>query len=166
MHSLVHCAGLIVTTPIKCIEGDVLEEIMTVNAFSAVELTKLLLKKFNAKSLTNIIFISSTNSTIPTKGTCAYNMSKAALDAFMKTLVLEYNNLRANSILPGYIKTATTSKYLEDEDFAKFIENSYPLGQGQTTDIANMVEFLLSDKSAGINGQQLFVDGGYSANTS
>ncbi len=40
------------------------------------------------------------------------------------------------------------------------LETMYPLGLGEPEDIANIVTFLLSDKSRWITGQNIVVDGG------
>lgn len=40
----------------------------------------------------------------------------------------------------------------------------YLLGDGEKTDISNMVEFLLSDKSRWVTGQEFVVDGGLTIN--
>ena len=62
--------------------------------------------------------------------------------------------------MPGGIKTAITENMTEEQ--LNNIEKDYPLGFGQTNDIANMVEFLFSDKAKWITGQQISVDGGAS----
>ena len=42
--------------------------------------------------------------------------------------------------------------------------SKYPLGLGETEDIANLVEFLLSEKSKWITGSNIHIDGGYTLN--
>ena len=44
--------------------------------------------------------------------------------------------------------------------------SNYPLGEGYPEDISNMVNFLISEKSKWITGQQFTVDGGRSINIS
>jgi NAD(P)-dependent dehydrogenase (short-subunit alcohol dehydrogenase family) len=44
-------------------------------------------------------------------------------------------------------------------------EKAYPLGFGETTDIANMVVFLLSDASRWVTGTSIIMDGGLTAGT-
>jgi NAD(P)-dependent dehydrogenase (short-subunit alcohol dehydrogenase family) len=44
------------------------------------------------------------------------------------------------------------------------LERDYPLGIGEATDIVNVVEFLISEKSRWITGQQIVVDGGRTVN--
>jgi NAD(P)-dependent dehydrogenase (short-subunit alcohol dehydrogenase family) len=44
------------------------------------------------------------------------------------------------------------------------LQIGYPLGVGKSSDIASAIEFLLSDQSRWITGQQLVVDGGRTVN--
>jgi NAD(P)-dependent dehydrogenase (short-subunit alcohol dehydrogenase family) len=55
---------------------------------------------------------------------------------------------------------------LKDPVIVERIKQDYPLGLGEPSDIANLVEFLLSDKSRWITGQQIIIDGGRTANMS
>jgi NAD(P)-dependent dehydrogenase (short-subunit alcohol dehydrogenase family) len=72
--------------------------------------------------------------------------------------------VRANSVLPGAIRTPMTERMLEDSDIAARLAAEYPLGIGAETDVVNAIEFLLSDAARWITGQQLVVDGGRTIN--
>ena len=50
-----------------------------------------------------------------------------------------------------------------DENKKKQRVDGFPLGLGQTTDISNACIYLLSDASRWVTGQNLVVDGGYTA---
>ena len=60
----------------------------------------------------------------------------------------------------GYTYGAFTQ--LEEENI-KNIQKMHPLGFGEPDDIASIIEFLLSDKSKWITGQNFKIDGGYSS---
>lgn len=158
----VHCAGTLKILPVRSMEPCVVEEIMNVNYAAAVEITRLLtLKKVNKKSLRNIVFISSTASRYGARGFSAYCASKGALDAFMRAIAVELApGVRANSVLPGAIPSAMTETMMSDPNLLSRMEAAYPLGIGKTTDVADTVEFLLSEKARWITGQQIIVDGG------
>lgn len=48
------------------------------------------------------------------------------------------------------------------DDYIEVIEDNTPLKRlGKTEDIANVVEFLISEKANFITGQEIVVDGGY-----
>jgi NAD(P)-dependent dehydrogenase (short-subunit alcohol dehydrogenase family) len=79
---------------------------------------------------------------------------RAALASFSKLYSDRYASagIRMNNILPGYIDS-----YPELQDNIDKI----PLGRyGSVEEIANIVEFLISEKSAYITGQNIRVDGG------
>ena len=69
-------------------------------------------------------------------------------------------NVRINSVLPGAVQTQMTQSIFENEEVAKRMLVTYPLGLGRPEDVYNAVSFLLSDKARWITGQQLVVDGG------
>lgn len=162
----VHCAGMMKNVPLKMLSVELMTDTYYTNAVSAVLLTKVLTgKKTNNKMLRNAVFISSNISNFGAKAHSAYGASKAALDGLMKSLAMELApDVRINSILPGGIKTALTSHIFEDDELVNKMEASYPLGLGTSCDIAGVVEFLLSDKSRWITGQQITVDGGRTVN--
>ena len=99
-------------------------------------------------------------------GGAAYMASKAAVEAFTKSLALQIapNGIRANTICPGIIQTELSFRQQERGDavtfFAEFAER-IPLGRvGQPEDVAAAVAFLASDQARHITGASLLIDGG------
>ena len=131
-----------------------------------MELTTVLMKKkINDRQLRSIVFISSIASKFGARGFSAYSASKGALDALMKSLAVELApEVRVNSVLPGGVRTRMTDRIYEDPEMVARLERDYPLGIGTAADIVNAVEFLVSEKSRWITGQQIVVDGGRTAN--
>lgn len=156
-----HCAGILVLSGAKAFEYKTCQNIFNINLFSAMAIVKVLLKKGNKKALNNVVFISALLSKRGTVGNSLYASSKGAIDSYMRCLAKEVApKTRVNSILPGAIKTDIT-KTTPDEKWDEFLKG-YPLGFGETSDIANMVEYLFSEKAKWITGQQISVDGGVS----
>lgn len=166
--SFVHCAALLAVLPLRSTTLSQTQGIMNVNFLAAMEITRLLMRKnVNQRQLRSIVFISSVASQFGAKGFSAYSASKAALDALMRSLAVELApEVRVNSILPGNVRTPMTQSMFDDPDTANRLVRDYPLGTGLPADIANAVEFLVSDKARWITGQQLVVDGGRTANIS
>ena len=164
----IHCAGSMNLLPVKMTTISTLEKTFSTNLFSAVMIIKLLLqKKINSNALKNIIFISSNISNFGAKALSLYSASKAGIDGLMRSLAVELApNIRVNSVLPGAINTPMTELIFNDKERISAMLNAYPLGEGYPEDIANMVEFLLSEKSKWITGQQFTVDGGRTINIS
>jgi 3-oxoacyl-[acyl-carrier protein] reductase len=94
-------------------------------------------------------------------GQTNYAASKAGIIGFTKSLARELGsrNVRANVVVPGYVKTQLTD-VLPDEATEAMLTNT-PLGRlGDPEDVAGAVRFLCSDESSFITGAVLLVDGG------
>ena len=85
----------------------------------------------------------------------------------MRALALELApGVRVNSILPGAIRTAMSNEAFGDPEILAKLQRDYPMGPGESADIADAIEYLLSPKARWMTGQQLVVDGGRSVNMS
>jgi 3-oxoacyl-[acyl-carrier protein] reductase len=94
-------------------------------------------------------------------GQTNYAASKAGIIGFTKSLARELGsrNVRANVVVPGYVKTQLTDVLPEDATNAML--QSTPLGRlGDPEDVAGAVRFLCSDDASFITGAVLLVDGG------
>ena len=94
-------------------------------------------------------------------GQTNYAASKAGIIGFTKSLARELGsrNVRANVVVPGYVKTQLTD-VLPEEATAAMLTNT-PLGRlGDPEDVAGAVRFLCSDAAAFVTGDVLLVDGG------
>ena len=94
-------------------------------------------------------------------GQTNYAASKAGIIGFTKSLARELGsrNVRANVVVPGYVKTQLTD-VLPEEATEVMLTNT-PLGRlGDPEDVAGAVRFLCSDESSFITGAVLLVDGG------
>lgn len=157
----VHFAGLTMLMPLKTFSIPNIDLIFNVNFFSILEIMKALLKKSNAKALSNVVLISALVSERGNVGNSIYAASKGAINSLVYTLARELApDIRINALLPGAIETPM-SKNL-DADYIAEMTKDTPLGWGQPQDVINYVEFLLSDKAKWITGQTLFIDGGRS----
>jgi len=161
----IHSAGISITKPLQYQEPEILLETFSINIISAIKLIVLLTERFNNGS--SIVFISSVMGEVGQAAKLSYCASKGAINAFTRSLALEYTpqKIRVNSILPGVVKTPLFET-LMDKLPSESLENIYaqhPLGLGEPADIAHLVLFLLSDESRWITGTNLIVDGGYCA---
>lgn len=157
----VHFAGLTKLLPLKTFSIPNIDLIFNVNFFSILEIMKALLKKSNAKALSNVVLISAMVSERGNAGNSIYAASKGAMNSLVYTLARELApEIRINALLPGAIETPM-SKNLDPDYIAEMTKDT-PLGWGQPQEVINYVEFLLSDKAKWITGQTLFVDGGRS----
>ena len=96
----------------------------------------------------------------------AYSAAKGAIRLFTKAAALQYakENIRVNSIHPGYVVTPLTDKIFADADVNQELIRQTPMGRlGSAEDIANGVLFLASDESSWMTGSELVIDGGMTA---
>lgn len=162
---MAYCAGVEGIYPLKLLYPERLDEIMTINVLSFVELVRVLASKRNHNPSSSFVGISSVASTQGARGKTAYCISKAAMDGAVRALAHELasTGLRLNTVAPGWIETDMYNRYRAaspDITTETVLERQY-LGLGKPEDIANAVAFLLSDASRLITGTQLVVDGGY-----
>jgi NAD(P)-dependent dehydrogenase (short-subunit alcohol dehydrogenase family) len=95
----------------------------------------------------------------------AYSVSKAALSMLTRVLMLELapHRVRVNTLVPGLVRTPATERSYQDSGIAEKRRSMVPSGrEGQIDDLANVIMMLASRRSAYINGQEIYVDGGLS----
>jgi len=160
----VFAAGIFAIKPLKVIDYGFLKKSFDIALFSIFVITQVLAsKKYNAEALKKIVVISSVNSKMGSKGYSIYGALKASMIGWVKNMAVELApKVCVNAVLPGGIRTRTT-QFIFDAS-GETINNRYLLGNGQCSDVANMIEFLLSDKSDWITGQEFIVDGGLTCN--
>jgi len=109
--------------------------------------------------------ISSIESLVALSNFGVYSVSKAAVDALTRSIAVDFApNIRANSVLPGFVKIANSENNRSPEELQKWyagIAQDYPMKRVcEPDEIASVVSFLAGDESSYINGQSIVVDGG------
>ena len=158
----VHSAGIVFLSNLTGAKLEDIRKVMDVNFFSAIETLKVLVtKRVNSKNLRNVIFISSIAAFGDVKGNAYYGASKVSLNLFAKAMADELApNVRVNTINPAMVHTHMTKRFFSDVTFLEQYNRKQLLGFCEPQDIADMAEFLMSDKSRKITGQHFIVDGG------
>lgn len=95
----------------------------------------------------------------------AYSASKAGVVALTQQTALEWGprGVRANAVGPGFVPTPGTGTVYDDAAVREVRAAAVPLRRlGEPDDVANVVSFLASDQAGYVNGQVIYVDGGFS----
>jgi NAD(P)-dependent dehydrogenase (short-subunit alcohol dehydrogenase family) len=110
-----------------------------------------------------IVNVTSVHEHLPRLGAAAYCAAKAGLGMLTKVLALELSEhgITVNSVAPGEISTPMTG---QDESEAHHVERpGNPLGRpGHVNEVASVIGFLASPRSAYVTGSSYTVDGGLS----
>lgn len=161
---LINNAGMVGGSSIETMDILVWDRVMTVNLHAVFKLCKAAIPVMKASQRGRIINIGSVMSTLAGSAMGAYTSSKHAIAGLTKTLALELGEygMTANYIQPGAIITGITKPVIDsDPNFSEFWINKSPLKRlGRPEDIANAINFLLSEDASFITGHGLVVDGG------
>jgi glucose 1-dehydrogenase len=97
------------------------------------------------------------------KGTFAYDVSKAALNHFMRCAALELieHGIHLNAVDIGWTHTPGERRWFSEEEQNR-LSRSIPIGRAaQADEIAAVIEFLLSDQASYVVGSLYAVEGGF-----
>lgn len=139
-----------------------LQKHFDVQVKGAFDLTQAVLPHFLERQQGNIVNITSVYvDNVPPVKLVPYNIAKAGLAAFSKSLAVEYGpkGIRVNCVCPGMTETDFIANVPEKSKM--LVKMQTPLRRlGTTEDIAGCVSFLFSDEASFITGQTLRVCGG------
>lgn len=146
------------------------------NLFTAVRLDKAFLPEMIARGSGVIIHVASIQRTLPLyQSTVAYAAAKAALANYSKNLSNEVSpkGVRVITVSPGFIETEAAARLIQglamtnqtDVETARqgLIDSlgGIPMNRpGKPEEIAELIAFLVSERSSYINGTEIVIDGG------
>ena len=151
--ALVHVmGGFAGGTPIPETTDDTWDLMMNLNLRAALNVLRAVIPPMRQAGRGRIVAISSRQAVEPAPDLSAYNTSKAALVALIRTAALENEDagITANTILPGTMNTEGNRQASPDADPSKWV---------QTEHVAGIAAFLVSDAGAEITGAAIPVYG-------
>lgn len=158
---LINNAGIAIDTLFEDKTKDNFMKTLDINLIAPFLLCKKIGPKMKENKYGVIINISSTNG-IDTSyiESLDYDASKAGLISLSKNLANYFAPyVRVNTICPGWVNTEMNKEL--DNDFIKNEEDKILLDRfANPEEIANLVEFLISDKASYINNSIIRIDGG------
>jgi NAD(P)-dependent dehydrogenase (short-subunit alcohol dehydrogenase family) len=168
INGLVNAAGVLTQGGIENITYAQWKYNLDVNLNGPYLFTQNLLPLLKSGKEASIVNVSSIASMRPGRSV-AYSVSKAGLDMFTEFLAGELApyKIRVNSVNPGFIRTnihfdnQIVNSQEEYEAMAAEVARRNPLGRaGEADEVADLIIYLLNDKSLWITGSILKIDGG------
>jgi 3-oxoacyl-[acyl-carrier protein] reductase len=160
---LINNAGINILSLIGTMDAATWQTMLQVNLTSAVRLTQALLPGMKERQWGRILNVSSILSLVTKEKRAPYSMTKAALNAFTRSLTVEYGpfGILANTLCPGYVDSAMTRQNNTPQEI-EAISGTIPLRRvAQPEEIARVAYFLCSDENTYITGQEIVADGGF-----
>jgi NAD(P)-dependent dehydrogenase (short-subunit alcohol dehydrogenase family) len=162
---VVYCPGSINLKPFARIKPEDFVQDYQLQVVGAIKIIQAILPKLKVSTHASIVLFSTVAVQTGLNFHSQVAASKGAIEGLTKALAAEFApTIRVNCIAPSLTNTPLAGTLLNTPEKIEANAQRHPLKKiGQPADIANMVEFLLSDKSSWVTGQVLHIDGGMGA---
>jgi 3-oxoacyl-[acyl-carrier protein] reductase len=164
IHGLVNNAGLGTSGILATMHDSQIERLVRLNTLSPIMLTKYVVRAMMADGGGRIVNVASIVAFTGYSGISVYSATKASIIGLTKSLAREVGPLgiNVNAIAPGFLDTEMTES-LTGQQREQIARRSALHHLAEVDDVANAVEYLLSDKAKNITGTVLTVDAGNTA---
>jgi 3-oxoacyl-[acyl-carrier protein] reductase len=164
IYGLVNNAGISFEGVLALMPTPQIEQLVRMNMLSPIVLTKYVVRTMMADGGGRIVNLSSITAFTGYSGLSVYGATKASIIGFSRSLAREAGRMgvNVNSVAPGFVDTDMT-RGLKDEQRQQIERRSALKRLADIDDVANAVEYLLSDKAKNITGTVLTVDAGNTA---
>jgi 3-oxoacyl-[acyl-carrier protein] reductase len=162
LRGLVNCAGVVRFTPMSGFDDADASQVWEVNVAGSARVASAASAHMTGGGAI-VNFSSVTGYIGRLTGASLYGASKAGLIAFTRYLAVELapQGIRVNGLAPGYIDVPMSPSMRAISGGEDEVRQQVPLRRlGGTDEMADIVEFLLSERSSYINGETILADGG------
>jgi NAD(P)-dependent dehydrogenase (short-subunit alcohol dehydrogenase family) len=163
---LVNNAGVTTVKSIIDTPVDDWDWVNAVNLRAPYLLAQALVPKMITQQMGKIINISSQSGVVGLDDHGAYGASKGGLNMLTKVMTVEWakHNIQSNTVCPTVILTPMGEMVWGDPKKGDPMKAKIPAGRfGRTTEVADLILFLASPASDMICGQDILIDGGFTA---
>lgn len=161
---LINNAGIRRDAPFHRMNRRQWDDVLTTNLCGAFNLTRAVINPMRQRRYGRIVFLTEPPVRIAGPGQANLAASKAALMGFARSIAEENadHNITVNCVQPGFIETRRMQRLSESE--RDRILSRIPCKRfGRPEEVANLIEFLVSDRASYITGQEYRIDGGLTA---
>lgn len=162
LDGFVYCPGSILLKPFGRISAHDFIEDYKIGLVGAVKTLQLALPALKKSKHASIVLFSTVAVQLGMPFHSVVSATKGAIEGLTKSLAAELApTIRVNCIAPSLVETPLAESLLNSEEKKSTMNSRHPLKRiGKPEEISNLVEFLLSEKSAWISGQIIHQDGG------
>ncbi|MGM8211692.1 elongation factor P 5-aminopentanone reductase [Virgibacillus sp. W0430] len=160
--SIVFVSGIATNGLFQDATEETMDSMLTLHVKAPWMITKHLLPPMIQRGYGKILFITSIWGTVGASNEVIYSSVKGAQNSFVKALAKEVApcGITVNGISPGFIDTKMND-HLSEAEKEKIISEIPASRPGSSEDIANMVQFLLSENATYVQGEVINVTGGW-----
>lgn len=164
IYGLVNNAGISHEGSLAIMSMAQIDRLVRVNTLAPIVLTKYVVRGMMSDGSGRVINISSIMAFTGFSGLSVYGATKSSLIGFTRSLAREVgrSGITVNSVAPGFIETQLTQG-MDTEERDRIKRRSALRRFAEVDDVANTVEFLMSDKAKNITGTVITVDAGSTA---
>lgn len=164
LFGLVNNAALGLDGALSLMHNSQIEELVRVNTLSPIVLSKYVVRAMMSERCGRIVNIASIIASTGYSGLSVYAATKASMLGFTRSLAREVGRLgiTVNAVAPGFLDTDMTHG-LAGEQRQQVMRRSALRRLASVDDVANAVEYLLSDRAQSVSGTVLTVDAGATA---
>jgi NAD(P)-dependent dehydrogenase (short-subunit alcohol dehydrogenase family) len=165
LDGLVYFPGTINLKPFNRITKDDFLKEMQINLFGLIDVIQTALPNLKKSKHSSVVAFSTVAVKMGMPFHASIAASKGALEGLCKSLAAEYApTIRFNAIAPSLTNTPLAEKLISTPEKIEASAKRHPLNKiGNPTEIATLVDFLLSKNSSFISGQVIMADGGISS---